>query len=106
MKRAACGIPDKSQSLAQKARTAAHLLHSEGPGRSTRELATQFQQLCADMAIKDKIRAGHWAVNGVILRIYALREIERNMTAEQMRTMIDSMTVYLGTTTPVPQSGL
>ena len=102
MKRVACGIPDNCPSPAQKPRTAAHLLDPEGPARPTRDLAMQFQQLCADMAIKDKIRAGHWAVNGVILRIYALHEIERNMTPEQMRTMIDSMTVYLGTTTPVP----
>jgi hypothetical protein len=92
-------VPEKHPSPAQKPRTSVHVLHPEG---RTRELAIQFQQLCVDMAVKDQMSPGHWAVNSVILRIYSLHEIERRMTSAQMLTMIKSMTVYLGTTTPVP----
>ena len=84
--------------------TSADVLHPEFPARSTSDLAMQFQQLCVNIAIKDNISPGHWAVNGVILRIYSLHEIERKMTSAQMRTMIESMTVYLGTKTRVPRS--
>ena len=72
-----------------------------GEKRSTTDLAMEFQRLCADMAIKDHIRPGHWAVNGVILHIYSLGEIQRCMTETQMRTMIKTMRVYLRTKTQV-----
>jgi hypothetical protein len=67
------------------------------------EWPVQFQQLCVDMAVKDQMSPGHWAVNSVILRIYILHEIERRMTSAQMLTMFKSMTVYLGTTTLHPE---
>ena len=104
MKRAATGIRAERLSPAQKARTSAHLLHPGGRAPSTTELPMQFQLLCINAAIKDKAPAGHWKINGVILRIYGLHEIQRRMTEAEMLIMIETITAYLGTTTAVPRS--
>ena len=103
MKRAATGIPAGCCSPAQKARTSAHPLHPGGSAPSTTELAMQFQELCMQAAIKDGAPAGHWRINGVILRIYNLHEIQRIMTEAELRHMIQFITAYLGTTNAVPR---
>jgi len=99
MKRAAYGSPAQRSSPAQKPRTSVDPLQPQQPGPSTTELAAYFQQLCADAAIKDKIRAGHWKINGVILHIYSLNEIQSRMSREQMVEMIDVIARYLATPT-------
>jgi hypothetical protein len=104
MKRAANGSPAQRSSPAWKPRTSAHPLQPEVPGPPTADLAARFQQLCAQAAIKDNIRAGHWKINGVILHIYSLREIQSRMDRKQMLEMIKIITGYLATPKAVPRS--
>ena len=62
---------------------------------STTQLVMEFQLLCFELGCKDKICQGNWAVNGVVLRVWSLREILLYMTEAQMQTMIKDMRVYL-----------